>query len=227
MRIFISSTSDDLQDYRTAVADQLDRLEGFEVISMEGYSAMPQGPLEKVLDDVASADVYILLFAFRYGSVPRGFERSFTELEFRQASDKNVPRLVFLVDEDANWKPRYFDKGEASIPMWRFRDELLAQDGFTAKLFKDKGELVRQCRLVDAKNLGGSARRVRHRTQKVEDGTDTDLPPRSGRIFHSSVKKRGVKKSDTDFIDARLDIRRGEIQLYSQAFEYIRAAAKA
>ncbi len=121
MRIYVSSTSEDLREYRRAVVEQLGRL-GHQVISMEGYTADAHGPVEKCLADVASAEVYVGLFAFRYGSVPSGHDRSVTEMEFREASERKLPRLIFLVPDDATWPMRFVDRGEAGVRMDRLRE---------------------------------------------------------------------------------------------------------
>jgi Domain of unknown function (DUF4062) len=73
---------------------------GHQVVSMEGYTADVCGPVEKSLADVASAEVYIGLFAFHYGTVPPGHDRAITEMEFHKAGELAIPRLVFLVPED-------------------------------------------------------------------------------------------------------------------------------
>lgn len=144
MNIYVSSTSQDLCTFRAAVVDQLVRL-GHRVVSMEGYTADARGPVEKCLADVASAEVYIGLFAFHYGSVPSGYEHSVTELEFRKACERGIPRLIFLVPEDVdNWPVRFIDRGQASVPMQRFREELSAQQGFTLAFFKDSTELLQK-----------------------------------------------------------------------------------
>jgi len=68
MRVCVSSTSENLHNFRAAVVQQLGRL-GHQVVSMEGYTADARCPVEKCLADVASAEAYIGLFAFRYGSI--------------------------------------------------------------------------------------------------------------------------------------------------------------
>lgn len=135
MRIYVSSTSEDLREFRRAVVEQLGRL-GHQVVSMEGYSADARGPVEKCLGDVASAEAYVGLFAFHYGS-------GITEMEFRKASELKLPRFIFLVPNDARWEMTFTDFGtEAGTKMAKLRQELQTQDGFVVAYFQDKTELL-------------------------------------------------------------------------------------
>ncbi len=69
MKIYLSSTFEDLRDYRAAV-DRVLRQMGHDVIGMEQYVAEQSTPLARSTDDVRSADVYVVLVAWRYGYVP-------------------------------------------------------------------------------------------------------------------------------------------------------------
>ena len=68
-RIYISSTFSDLQAHREKVYRVLRQL-GHDVVAMEDYVAADERPLAKCLADVASCDLYIGIFAHRYGYVP-------------------------------------------------------------------------------------------------------------------------------------------------------------
>jgi tetratricopeptide (TPR) repeat protein len=144
MRIYVSSTSDDLRDYRAQVVKQLRGL-NHDVVSMDGYTADARSPVEKCLADVASADAYIGLFAFHYGSIPEGYDASITELEFKRAGELSLPRLVFLVPDDVDvWPPRYVDRGTPGESMNSLRQTLLRQEGFTVAFFHDQVSLLTQ-----------------------------------------------------------------------------------
>ena len=92
-RIYISSTYGDLKDYREKAYRVLRRL-GHDVVAMEDYVATDQRPLAKCLADVAACDVYVGVFAHRYGYVPEEDNpdhRSITELEYRHAAALGIP----------------------------------------------------------------------------------------------------------------------------------------
>src|SRR4051794_18310176 len=99
--VYISSTYNDLIKHREAVIQTLLKMKKV-VVSMEHYTASDERPLEKCLADVAECDIYIGIFAFRYGFVP-GHDNpdnlSITELEYRQARKHNKPCLIFIADE--------------------------------------------------------------------------------------------------------------------------------
>lgn len=110
LRAFVSSTFTDLRECREQVRKTLQRL-GVADVAMETYTAEETRPVDKCLADVRSCDVYIGLFAWRYGYVPDGHQHSITELEYRAAGAAGIPRLVFLLREDAPWPPTLMDLG--------------------------------------------------------------------------------------------------------------------
>jgi GTPase SAR1 family protein len=107
-RIYLSSTFQDLKEHREAVSLSLRRL-GHEDVAMEYYVASEEKPLDQCLRDVANCDLYIGIFAWRYGYIPEGYDKSITELEYRQAVSSGKPCLIFLLDEDAPWKKSFME----------------------------------------------------------------------------------------------------------------------
>jgi tetratricopeptide (TPR) repeat protein len=98
---------------------------------MEDYVASDQRPLAKCLADVASCDLYVGVFAHRYGYVPdedNPKRRSITELEYRHAEARGKPRLVFLLDQGASWQLRWVDAvtgdGDQGARILALRQEL-------------------------------------------------------------------------------------------------------
>jgi hypothetical protein len=86
LKIYISSTFVDLEQYREKVYRQLRALR-HDVIAMEDYVAADKRPLDQCLQDVREADIYIGIFAWRYGYIPmmdNPHHRSITELELNE-----------------------------------------------------------------------------------------------------------------------------------------------
>jgi len=144
-KIYISSTYSDLVEHRQQVYDILRKMR-YDVMAMEDYVATDKRPLDKCLADVASCDVYVGVFAWRYGYVPPGQERSITELEYRQAGQSGLERLIFLLDEDAPWPRQYMDEVTDEVERGKkikaLRLELMA--AHTVQFFKDPKELAGQ-----------------------------------------------------------------------------------
>ncbi len=144
-KIYISSTYTDLIEHRQRAYDILRKMR-YDVIAMEDYVATDERPLEKCLADVASCDVYVGLFAWRYGYVPLDQKRSITELEYRQAGESGLARLIFLLDEKASWSPQFIDamtgQGEGGQKIRALRRELIA--AHQLQFFKSPEELAGQ-----------------------------------------------------------------------------------
>ncbi len=141
-KIYVSSTYLDLQDYRTQVERVIRRM-GHEDVAMEYYVAEDQRPVDRCLSDVAACDLYIGIFAWRYGWIPKKNNRkklSITEMEYRQAQKTGKPCLIFLLDGKAPWPPDFIDDDKTQIK--RLRNEL-GEKHSTGPGFKSVDELGR------------------------------------------------------------------------------------
>jgi hypothetical protein len=122
-KVYVSATFRDLQECRAAVQLALRRLR-VEDVAMESYVAEDRRPLERCLADVAECDIYVGIFAWRYGFVPVGYDRSITELEYREAVAHGKHCLIFLLDEDAPWPRSFVDRGIDAERIEALRAEL-------------------------------------------------------------------------------------------------------
>lgn len=142
-KIYISSTFSDLEPFRERVYRALRQL-GHDVIAMEDYVATDARPLKKCLDDVERCDLYLGIFAWRYGYVPEKMdnpeEKSITELEFRHARRSGIDCTCFLLNEKARWPASKRDTGTALDRIRSFRDEL-SRD-LTISFFSNKEQLA-------------------------------------------------------------------------------------
>src|ERR1700694_3607494 len=96
-KVYLSSTLWDLAKHRRAAANALRKIR-YDVIRMEDYPARAQHTRAGCEADVDECDIYIGIFAWRYGYVPEQDNperKSITELEYRRADGKK-PCLIFM-----------------------------------------------------------------------------------------------------------------------------------
>ena len=166
-RIYISSTYSDLAEARETVYRALRKMK-HDVVAMEDYVATDQRPVDQCLSDVAACDVYLGIFAWRYGYTPPGQVRSITELEFREAVRTRKPCLLFLLHEDAPWPAKYIDQDRSRVNS--LRDELCRD--WMVSFFRTAEELSSTVSISVA-NLSAL------RQQQQEPGTNGENPHRA------------------------------------------------
>lgn len=99
MKVFISSTYKDLIEHRKAAHDALEKLD-VHVIWMEAFGARPEDSTTACLREVEESDLFIGIYAHRYGFIPKDSEVSITEQEFDHAQELDKPIFGFIVNED-------------------------------------------------------------------------------------------------------------------------------
>jgi hypothetical protein len=134
--VFISSTKFDLLEYRQAAIEVCNRL-GLVPQAMEYFEAEGCDGTEGSKRQLEKADVYVGVFAHRYGSV--------TEVEFDYAGERGIERLCFVVDETYPWPPSSIDyanhdKQEAflkdKVGKAVIRNKFTNKDNFSLLLFQ-------------------------------------------------------------------------------------------
>jgi tetratricopeptide (TPR) repeat protein len=111
MKVFLSSTYNDLIEYRKAAHDALEQL-GLHVIWMEAFGARPVESTKACLDEVTECELFVGIYAHRYGYVPAGAEVSITEQEFDHAQKLGRPIFGFIVDENHPWPPKFIEHAQ-------------------------------------------------------------------------------------------------------------------
>jgi tetratricopeptide (TPR) repeat protein len=108
MKVFISSTSVDLLKYRQAAIDVVLRYE-CKPLAMEYFGSQPEEPTTVCEKEIRECDVFIGIYAHRYGFVPEGKEKSITQLEYELAKELGKDCLCFIVKKDFPWNPEFWE----------------------------------------------------------------------------------------------------------------------
>jgi hypothetical protein len=133
MKTFLSSTYVDLVSHRKAAAEAVERL-GQQVGRMEVFGARPAEPSTACLTEIDECDLFVGIYAHRYGYVPDGSLVSITEAEFDHAKSNNKPLFCFLVHEDHPWPPNMIEDEPGRSKLRDFKKKVgsgLVRDTFT------------------------------------------------------------------------------------------------
>jgi tetratricopeptide (TPR) repeat protein len=119
----VSSTVRDLPDHRQGVLDACMR-QGMFPLMMEYLPAIDADAIKASMDLVDQADIYLGIFAYRYGYVPKGCDISITEMEYNRAVERGIPRLIFLMHDDHPVKAADVEKGDGAIKLEKFKQRV-------------------------------------------------------------------------------------------------------
>lgn len=100
MRVFISSTYEDLLPERDAITALGARLKA-SFVGMEIFSSSSQTPLEVALQYVSQCDTAVFVIAHRYGSIDEESGKSYVQLEYECAARMNKEILVYIKADSA------------------------------------------------------------------------------------------------------------------------------
>jgi hypothetical protein len=140
MRIFISSTFEDLNEYRQEAFKAIQGL-GLHADDMILWSANELDATTNSVQRVAECDVLILILAHRYGYVPPGTSQSITQTEYEAARAAGVPVLAFFLDEATPWPPAQVEWSKQR-ELRRFKESVEVE--VTRKVFRTPQELAIQ-----------------------------------------------------------------------------------
>ena len=133
MRVFISSTYQDLTEYRKKTAEAIERL-GQRGVRMEVFGARPENATYVCRSEIGESDIFVGIYAHRYGFIPEGFQQSITEMEYHFARGRHMPTFCFFVDEDFPWLPAFVegDLGRSKLQAFKAQIGLeVVRDSFT------------------------------------------------------------------------------------------------
>lgn len=121
--VFISSTSSDLKEHRAAVREALLNA-GYHPIDMADFMARAEGATEACLKEVAEGDLFVGIYAWRYGFIPQGSRKSITEQEYDEARQLGKPCFCFMVDEGYEWPAQFREDGKGGEALKKFKAQL-------------------------------------------------------------------------------------------------------
>ena len=98
LQIFVSSTYSDLKEERQAAVEAI-LSSGHIPAGMELFSAGDESQLTVIQRWIDESDVYLLILGGRYGSIESKSGKSYTELEFDYALEKNKPLFAVIINE--------------------------------------------------------------------------------------------------------------------------------
>ena len=129
MKVFISSTYEDLVEHRKAVVEMLRGVD-VECVTPELF---PAGITisESIKSEIASSDVVFVLIGHRYGSLEPQTGKGWIEREVELARAMAKPIFLFVAREDAPWPPSQIDRDRSRVE--ELRHSLLAH--YTASFF--------------------------------------------------------------------------------------------
>ncbi|MEK7834413.1 MAG: DUF4062 domain-containing protein, partial [Acidobacteriota bacterium] len=147
----ISSTSLDLPEHRKQVIEACLR-RSVHPLAMEHLSGRDDDAITVDTESVNNADIYIGIYAWRYGEVPEGGDISYTEMEFNRAEERGIPILVFtihkehaltidMVETDANAQKKLADFKERACK-GRIRKEFKSPDDLRGLVIDALADLI-------------------------------------------------------------------------------------
>lgn len=99
-KVFLSSTFRDLIDYRKALCDAVEGLDGYYCVRMELFGARDWEASAFCQSKVSECDLFIGVLGHLHGSCPQGSEQSYTEHEYDAAVTAGISRLMFVAPDD-------------------------------------------------------------------------------------------------------------------------------
>jgi hypothetical protein len=144
VRIFLSSTFVDLQELREEIALRLREVFGAHLLVMETFGSDAAPPVISAIRHVRDCDLFVGIYARRYGAVDPATGKSITELELDEA-ERSLSAgslsdiLLYWLSEDASWPPRLCETGAVAITRLEALREHSRQHTYTP--FRDQRDL--------------------------------------------------------------------------------------
>ncbi len=144
VRIFLSSTFVDLQELREEIVLRLREVFGAHLLVMETFGSDVAPPVISAIRHVRDSDLFVGIYARRYGAVDPATGKSITELELDEAerslsAGSLTDILLYWLSEDASWPLRLCETDAVAITRLEALREHSRQHTYTP--FRDPRDL--------------------------------------------------------------------------------------
>jgi tetratricopeptide (TPR) repeat protein len=116
-QVFVSSTWQDLQPERKALANVTQSIREMKFVGMEHFGSRDETTQRASLNEIDRSHLYIGIFAGRYGS-------GITEDEYRRAREKELPCLIYFKAESSITLDKYEKEPEQQSLLDKLKAEL-------------------------------------------------------------------------------------------------------
>ena len=123
MKVFVSSTLEDLIDHRQSVGAALRGL-GVNTIDVVAERTEQADQLQTSLLALHNADLFLGIYASRYGPLLDGQEISLIERLYDESSKLGLPRFIYVVDPREDWAVSFMHTDYFGARMRVFLDRL-------------------------------------------------------------------------------------------------------
>jgi hypothetical protein len=131
---------------------------------MEHLPTTSDDAIKASLKMVDEADLYLGIFAYRYGYIPEGHKLSITEMEYNQAVKRKIPCLIFIMHDDHPIKGSEIEKGARAVKIEALKKRIGKAQ--VVNFFKSPEELA----ILVINSLS------QHRQSDYRDGIEMDIP---------------------------------------------------
>ncbi len=109
MKVFLSSTYIDLIEHRKAAHTRLEQ-RAMQVIKMELSVHVQKNFATACLKEVEESDLFVGIYAHRYGYIPAWLRISITETGIYSRTENLESQFIgFIVDEEHQWHPKIME----------------------------------------------------------------------------------------------------------------------
>ena len=144
IKIFLSSTQADLAEARKNILRFLSVLKS-DVIAMEVFGSDESKPVDFCLSQLKKCNLFIGIYAERYGCVDPPNGKSITELEYVEASrmlqaDKLKALLLYVIDPKAHWPLDFVERDpDKMAKLFNLKNKILSSH--TVSFFQNVDDL--------------------------------------------------------------------------------------